>query len=44
MFGETRLAIFYFQQMTLYSKIPKIIHTPPQSVNYFVYFEAECIL
>ena len=28
MFDETRLSTPYFQQMTVRSKIPKIIHTP----------------
>jgi hypothetical protein len=38
MFGETRLATLYFQQMTLHSKVSKIIHSAPKielSVNYF---------
>ena len=37
MFGETKLATPYFQQMTLHSKIPKIIHTS-------LHFGAECHL
>ena len=55
MFGKIRLVIPYFQQMTLRSKIPKIINTQLQnnsysilkmerSVNYFENFGAECHL
>ena len=47
-FGETRLNIPYFQQMTFRSKIPKIIHTPLQfgggvSINLII-FGVECEL
>ena len=52
MFSETRLGTSYFQQMTLHSKISKIIDTQLQnnlhptpflerSVNYFENFRAE---
>jgi hypothetical protein len=52
MFGETRLAIPYFQQITLHSKIINIqlqnnSHSTPffeQSMDYFGKFEAECHL
>ena len=35
-FDKTRLATPYFQQMTLCSKIPKIIHTPLQNNSHGV--------
>ena len=55
MFGETRLVTPYFQEITLRSKIPKIIDISLQnnslsnaflerSVNYFGNFGAECHL
>ena len=36
MFGETKIVTPYFQQMTLRSKILKIIHTLLQKLVYFV--------
>ena len=45
MFGETRLTIPYFQQMTLHSKISKIIHIPLKKMDRNVnYFGVECEL
>jgi hypothetical protein len=42
-FIETRFAIPYFQQMTLRSKISKIIHTLFQKMEWSVnYFRVKC--
>ena len=44
MFGETRLTIPYFQQMTFHSKIPKIIHSAPKMECNVNYYGVECQL
>jgi hypothetical protein len=44
MFDETKLATPYFQQMTLYSKIPNIIPQIPKNGPKYGLFGVECAL